>query len=154
MVSSDKVTFVRNDHLNGKNLLQKLNFLNIIIIFGVPLLAVFGLWKHWNEFNAYSVYFAIFYYFFTGFGITAGYHRLWSHNSYDAHFVLQVILMIAGSGALQGSIKFWCLLHRAHHRWTDTDLDPYNAKRYDIYLYIYLSDKFLYIYCKAILYVI
>ena len=39
------------------------------------------------------------------------------------------MLMIGGTAALQGSIKFWCLLHRAHHRWTDTDKDPYNAQR-------------------------
>ena len=37
--------------------------------------------------------------------------------------------MIGGSCAFQGSAKWWCLLHRAHHRWTDTDNDPYNAQR-------------------------
>jgi stearoyl-CoA desaturase (delta-9 desaturase) len=28
-----------------------------------------------------------------------------------------------------GPIIWWARLHRAHHRYTDTDLDPYNAKR-------------------------
>lgn len=28
-----------------------------------------------------------------------------------------------------GPIIWWSRLHRAHHRYTDTDLDPYNAKR-------------------------
>jgi stearoyl-CoA desaturase (delta-9 desaturase) len=37
--------------------------------------------------------------------------------------------MIAGSASLQGSIKWWSLLHRAHHRFTDTENDPYNARR-------------------------
>lgn len=34
---------------------------------------------------------------------------------------------MAGAGAVQGSIKWWSRGHRAHHRYTDTDLDPYGA---------------------------
>jgi len=36
---------------------------------------------------------------------------------------------MAGAGAVEGSIKWWSRGHRAHHRYTDTDLDPYNAHR-------------------------
>ena len=39
------------------------------------------------------------------------------------------LLAVAGAGAVQGSIKWWCRHHRAHHRYTDTDLDPYGAHR-------------------------
>jgi stearoyl-CoA desaturase (Delta-9 desaturase) len=42
---------------------------------------------------------------------------------------LQYFLAITGAGAVEGSIKWWCRGHRAHHRYTDTDLDPYNAHR-------------------------
>lgn len=34
---------------------------------------------------------------------------------------------MAGAGAVQGSVKWWARHHRAHHRYTDTDLDPYGA---------------------------
>jgi len=34
---------------------------------------------------------------------------------------------MAGAGAVEGSIKWWSRGHRAHHRYTDTDLDPYSA---------------------------
>ena len=40
---------------------------------------------------------------------------------------LQCFLAIAGAGAVQGSIKWWSRGHRAHHRYTDTQLDPYSA---------------------------
>lgn len=30
---------------------------------------------------------------------------------------------------LPGSIRWWSRGHRAHHRWTDTDKDPYAATR-------------------------
>lgn len=60
-------------------------------------------------------------------GITAGYHRLWAHRAYNASKPLQYALAMAGAGAVEGSIKWWSRGHRAHHRYTDTDLDPYNA---------------------------
>ena len=44
--------------------------------------------------------------------------------------------MFGGSGALQGSIKWWSLLHRAHHRWTDTESDPYNSQRGFFYSHV------------------
>lgn len=34
-----------------------------------------------------------------------------------------------GCLGFQGSIKWWVLRHRLHHRWTDSDSDPYNSKR-------------------------
>lgn len=40
-----------------------------------------------------------------------------------------MILSFAGAGAFQGSAKWWGRNHRIHHRYIDTDKDPYNAKR-------------------------
>ena len=37
----------------------------------------------------------------SGFGITAGVHRLWSHRSYDAHWSVRLFLMLANSMANQ-----------------------------------------------------
>ncbi|KAF5348337.1 hypothetical protein D9756_010499 [Leucocoprinus leucothites] len=62
-------------------------------------------------------------------GITAGYHRLWSHRSYNASLPLQYFLAILGAGAAQRDIEWWGYRHRAHHRYTDTDLDPYDGTR-------------------------
>ncbi|KAI8813379.1 hypothetical protein BJ742DRAFT_790218 [Cladochytrium replicatum] len=62
-------------------------------------------------------------------GITMGYHRLWSHKAYDASPPLRLALAIMGTLGFQGSIKWWVLRHRLHHRFTDTEHDPYNAKR-------------------------
>ena len=70
---------------------------------------------------------SVLYYYITGLGITAGYHRLYAHRSYNASVPLQYFLAIAGAGAVEGSIKWWSRGHRAHHRYTDTKLDPYSA---------------------------
>lgn len=70
---------------------------------------------------------SVIWYFMTGLGITAGYHRLYAHRSYNASPALQYILLCWGAGAVQGSVKWWSRGHRAHHRYTDTKLDPYSA---------------------------
>ncbi|KAJ3533471.1 hypothetical protein NM688_g7277 [Phlebia brevispora] len=62
--------------------------------------------------------------------ITVGYHRLYSHKSFRAGQVVSAIVAFFGASACQGSIKWWALRHRLHHRYTD-DLvhDPYAATR-------------------------
>jgi stearoyl-CoA desaturase (delta-9 desaturase) len=42
---------------------------------------------------------------------------------------LKIFLAVTGAGAVQGSIKNWCREHRAHHRYTDTDQDPYSVHK-------------------------
>ena len=72
---------------------------------------------------------AVAYYFATGLGITAGYHRLWAHTSYSATWPLRAFLAAVGGGAVEGSVRWWARDHRAHHRYTDTDKDPYSVRK-------------------------
>ncbi|WP_430462074.1 acyl-CoA desaturase [Thalassolituus sp. LLYu03] len=66
----------------------------------------------------------------TELAITAGYHRLWSHNAYEAHWSLRLVYALFGAMALQNTILHWSSGHRVHHRHVDdVDLDPYSAKR-------------------------
>ena len=61
-------------------------------------------------------------------GITAGYHRLWSHRSYGATVPLRLFLAIIGLQAFQGSGYWWAMRHRLHHRFTDTVNDPHSIE--------------------------
>jgi len=70
---------------------------------------------------------SVVYYYMTGVGITAGYHRLFAHRAYKARQPFKFIIMMLGSGAVEGSVRWWARDHRAHHRYTDTNKDPYNA---------------------------
>ncbi|GAA94643.1 hypothetical protein E5Q_01296 [Mixia osmundae IAM 14324] len=63
------------------------------------------------------------------YGITMGYHRLWSHKAYEARLPLRIVLAGMGCLGFQGSIRWWVLRHRLHHRWTDSDDDPYDAQK-------------------------
>ncbi len=65
-----------------------------------------------------------------GIGIGSGYHRLWSHRTYEAHPILKWFLAIFGGMALQNSIIVWSARHRVHHRDVDdNDKDPYSIGR-------------------------
>jgi len=65
----------------------------------------------------------------SGFGITVGVHRLWSHKAYEAHWSFRFLLMLFNSIANQGSIFHWARDHRVHHKFSETDADPHNATR-------------------------
>ncbi|KAJ3075270.1 hypothetical protein HDU98_008747 [Podochytrium sp. JEL0797] len=107
---------------------------HVVILFGTPALALYGLAT--VPLEAKTFVWSVAYYFFTGLGITAGYHRYWSHRSYDATRVWQFIILAAGTGAFEGSVKWWGRGHRIHHRFTDTEKDPYNAKNGFFYSHI------------------
>jgi stearoyl-CoA desaturase (delta-9 desaturase) len=65
-----------------------------------------------------------------GMAITAGYHRLWAHRTYEAHWSLRVFFLIFGTMSLQNSAFAWCSGHRTHHLHVDDeDKDPYSARR-------------------------
>ncbi|WP_111980081.1 acyl-CoA desaturase [Algibacillus agarilyticus] len=67
---------------------------------------------------------------YCGMSITVGYHRLWSHKTYQAHPIVKFVLAIGGAFALQNSILHWSSDHRNHHRHVDNnDHDPYSAKK-------------------------
>lgn len=104
---------------------KEFNWLHVSILCTTPIIGLVG--ACFTPLRRETLIFSILWYFVTGLGITAGYHRLWAHRSYNASVPLQYYLAFAGAGAVEGSIKWWARGHRAHHRYTDTDLDPYNA---------------------------
>jgi stearoyl-CoA desaturase (delta-9 desaturase) len=62
--------------------------------------------------------------------ITCGYHRLFSHATYEAHPVLKLVYLLFGAMALQNSALLWSAGHRVHHRYIDDpERDPYCARR-------------------------
>ncbi|NUN06313.1 MAG: fatty acid desaturase [Bdellovibrio sp.] len=62
----------------------------------------------------------------TNLSITAGYHRLFSHKSYDAHPIAKALFLLIGASGFQGSALKWSSDHRRHHTHIDGDKDPYN----------------------------
>eukprot|EP00299_Pterocystis_sp_00344_P016811 c8432_g1_i1.p1 GENE.c8432_g1_i1~~c8432_g1_i1.p1 ORF type:complete len:316 (-),score=49.29 c8432_g1_i1:125-1012(-) len=81
------------------------------------------------EAQSRTLLFAFAMYVFGGLGITIGAHRLWAHRAFKAKLPFRIFLMFANSVANQGSIFHWCRDHRVHHKCSETEGDPHNAKR-------------------------
>lgn len=62
-------------------------------------------------------------------GITSGAHRLWAHKTYKAKLPLRIFAMFCNCLALQNDIYEWARDHRAHHKFSETEADPHNARR-------------------------
>jgi stearoyl-CoA desaturase (delta-9 desaturase) len=60
-----------------------------------------------------------------GFSITLGYHRLFSHITFQAHWSVKLFTLIFGAGAFENSVLLWACEHRNHHKHVDHDDDPY-----------------------------
>jgi stearoyl-CoA desaturase (delta-9 desaturase) len=113
---------------------QHVNWLNTVFICLIPLAGLIS--TFWVPLYRKTAVFAVIYYFNTGLGITAGHHRLWAHRSYKATLPLKIYLAAVASGAVEGSIRWWSHGHRAHHRYTDTEKDPYSVRKGLIYSHI------------------
>jgi len=105
----------------------EVNWFHTALLAGTPLLAFVGICTVKPAWQ--TILWTVVMYFWTGMGITGGYHRLWSHRAYQAGFFVRVLLLLGGTAAFEGSARWWCRNHRAHHRYTDTEKDPYNAKK-------------------------
>lgn len=63
------------------------------------------------------------------FGITAGYHRYFSHRSFKTSRFFQFLLAVIGTTSLQKGVLWWAGHHRHHHRYSDQDEDIHSPRR-------------------------
>lgn len=64
-----------------------------------------------------------------GIGTTVGAHRLFTHRTFKANQKMKVMMIILQSMAAQEPALKWVRDHRVHHKYTDTNADPYNSRR-------------------------
>jgi sn-1 stearoyl-lipid 9-desaturase len=68
------------------------------------------------------------FYIWHALGVTIGYHRLLSHRCLSCPKIVEYFFVMAGYLAFEGSPIWWATIHRAHHRYVDTPLDPHAPK--------------------------
>lgn len=125
---------ITDEPMTRHNWWKHINWLSTTLIIGLPLSGCVA--AFWVPLQFKTFAWAVLYYLWTGLGITAGYHRLWAHTSYSATLPLQVFLALVGGGAVEGSIRWWARDHRAHHRYTDTEKDPYSVRKGLLYSHL------------------
>jgi stearoyl-CoA desaturase (delta-9 desaturase) len=98
------------------------------IVTAVPVLSLFvvgwELWAQWLGWNDIFVFLIM--YVLTGLGVTVGFHRLFTHRSFQTSPTMRGILAILGSAAIEGPVISWVADHRKHHAYADIEGDPHS----------------------------
>ncbi len=98
------------------------------IVTAAPILALgFVVWQVWGDFLRWSdvIVFAIMY-LATGLGITVGFHRYFTHRSFQTSRSLRAAFAVLGSAAIEGPVISWVADHRKHHTFADQEGDPHS----------------------------
>lgn len=82
----------------------------------------------WTGVSATSVAVAVVLYLVRMWGITAGFHRYFSHRSYKTGRVMQFILAVIGQSSAQRGVIWWSAIHRHHHLHSDTEEDIHSPR--------------------------
>ncbi len=67
-------------------------------------------------------------YTLTCLGVTLGYHRMFTHRSFESSRVFRAAVAILGSLAVEGSVITWVADHRKHHVYSDREGDPHSPQ--------------------------
>lgn len=116
-------------------------FLSLTPVAAIALTTWYALTE---PFSWWTIALFVAFYTLTAMSITGGYHRLFSHKSYDASFPVRLFYALFGAAAFQNSILKWATDHRIHHRFVDSENDPYSINKGFWYAHIgwmYLKEK-------------
>jgi stearoyl-CoA desaturase (delta-9 desaturase) len=67
------------------------------------------------------------------FGISAGYHRYFSHRAYSTSRAFQLVLALLSQSTTQKSVLWWAAKHRHHHLHSDTELDVHSPRQHGFF---------------------
>jgi stearoyl-CoA desaturase (delta-9 desaturase) len=119
-------------------LIKRLDWTNTIFLIATPIVSVILAYFYFknNGIQYSQLALAVAFYYLTGLSITGGYHRLFSHRTYQANSFVKLIYLLFGAASFQNSALKWCSDHRIHHNHVDHEKDPYNINKGFFYAHI------------------
>ncbi len=104
---------------------------NSFFLIGTFLLTITAVpaYIYWQGLAAWQVILFLSFFIATGISITLGYHRLFSHRSFQASWPVRFLTLFFGAGAFENSALCWSADHRRHHKYMDHDEDPYDITK-------------------------
>ena len=117
---------------------KPLDWVNTLFLVITPLVAIFGtgFYVYHHGVTKLEIFNFFFMFWATGLSITGGYHRYYTHRAYQCSKPLQLFYLIFGAASVENSVLNWCSDHRYHHRFVDTEEDPYNILKGGLYAHI------------------
>jgi stearoyl-CoA desaturase (delta-9 desaturase) len=107
--------------------------LQIVAHVGLISMLFWATWPYW-------LLTVIGYFFMSCIGASVGYHRLFSHRSFEPPKWFENVCVHAGNLAGMGSSLSWVATHRAHHHHTDkSDQDPHSPHHHKWYEVLWLG---------------
>ena len=95
----------------------------ILVLFHIGAVAALFMFSWKSFFVALALHWIA-----VGFGISLGYHRLHTHQSYQCPVWMQYALAVCGTLTLEGGPIFWVGTHRVHHSKSDQPGDPHSPR--------------------------
>jgi stearoyl-CoA desaturase (delta-9 desaturase) len=97
----------------------------VALALGAALALTAGVGPTWLDLGL-----AVGFYVIAGHGVTAGFHRYFTHRSFTATRSLRIALAVAGSLSVEGTVTGWVADHRRHHAQSDQPGDPHSPWRF------------------------
>ncbi len=118
-------TLEPQDHEEAAGWGQKTIMLTITVVpfvaFVVAIALLWNLAVGWTDLLLLVVLYVL-----MGLGVTVGFHRMLTHQAFEAIPPLKATLLVLGSMSLQGSAITWAVDHRTHHAHSDKEGDPHS----------------------------
>jgi stearoyl-CoA desaturase (Delta-9 desaturase) len=92
---------------------------------GVHLAAVVGITLLGASWRGLALAVAL--YYMRMFGVTAGYHRYFSHRSFRTSRPMQLFLALLAMSSSQKGVLWWAAHHRTHHKFSDLEGDVHSV---------------------------
>ena len=110
---------------------DRINWTTSLFLIGTLFLTVTAvplyLWHFGLDWFQAGMFISLF--FITGLSITLGYHRLFSHMAFAAHWSVRLFVLIFGAATFENSAIMWASEHRRHHKFVDQETDPYDISK-------------------------
>jgi stearoyl-CoA desaturase (delta-9 desaturase) len=97
---------------------------SVIVPFAAFVFAIVLLWQKAVDGTDLAILGVM--YVLAAMGITVGWHRMFTHRSFQAKRPVQLTFAVLGSMAGQGPLAHWVADHRKHHAHTDEEGDPHS----------------------------
>ncbi len=104
---------------------RAINWLGSIPFFLIHVLAVAGVLALGWSWSGLAL--ALGLYFVRMFGVTAGYHRYFSHRSFKTSRAGQLVLAVLAMSSVQKGVLWWASHHRVHHKNSDQPGDVHSV---------------------------
>lgn len=110
---------------------DRIDWARSVPFFLVHVVAIAGVF--WTGFSLAGLGLAVALHAVRMFGVTAGYHRYFSHRAFETSRVFAFLLGFLAETTAQKGVLWWASHHRRHHKYADTPNDVHSPKLHGFY---------------------